>query len=64
MPTMTETQRDLLLRELAEKTRLLVTLKLDRRLGKYVPNARVARLTRRVNILRDTLYPAIHGGRS
>ena len=59
---MTESQRNSLLRELTEKTALLVSLKLDRRCGKYVQNARIARLTRRVRVIRDALYPALPGG--
>ena len=56
---MTESERNFLLAELADKTGLLIQMKIDRRAGKYVSHARMARIAARIRVLQNTLYPPI-----
>ena len=58
---MTEAERNFYLAELTAKTKLLVQMKLDRRSGKYVSHARMARTAAAIRYLQDTLYPPIDG---
>ena len=56
---MTEAERNFLLAELAAKTKLYIQMKIDRRAGKYVSHARMARLAAHIRSLQDILYPQI-----
>lgn len=57
---MTESERNFYLAELADKTKIYIQMKIDRRAGKYVSRARMERITAQINTLRDTLYPHIN----
>lgn len=56
---MTEAERNFLLAELAAKTKLYIQMKIDRRAGKYVSHARMARVETNIRHLQDILYPRI-----
>ena len=56
---MTENERNFLLAELSAKTKLYIQMKIDRRAGKYVSNARMARIAAHIRTLQNTLYPPV-----
>lgn len=58
---MTESERNLFLEELTAKTKLLIQMKLDRRAGKYVSNARMDRISASIRSLQNDLYPPVPG---
>ena len=56
---MTEVERNFYLAELTDKTKLYIQMKIDRRAGKYVSHARMARVAAAIRSLQDILYPQI-----
>lgn len=56
---MTESERNFLLGELTSKTKVLIQMKIDRRAGKYVSHARMARIESIIRSLQNTLYPPV-----
>lgn len=56
---MTESERNFLISELTSKTKLLIQMKVDRRAGKYVSNARMDRVANQIRVLQNLLYPKV-----
>ena len=54
---MNESERNFLLAELADKTRMLIQMKIDRRAGKYVSHALMSCVAARIRDLQNILYP-------
>lgn len=56
---MTESERNFYLAELADKTKIYIQMKIDRRAGKYVSRARMERVASTIRYLQNTLYPPL-----
>lgn len=56
---MTEAERNFYIGELTAKTKVYIQMKIDRRTGKYVSNARMNRISAQIRALQNTLYPPI-----